>query len=83
MNAIIKAQSGTATISRLNHDREALILAYWLMFLRSPAVPTKAAIIRSRGRGIEPVFDLGDIGHVPEKNWSKASPYSPAERKHG
>jgi hypothetical protein len=80
MNAIIKAQSAVATIPRLGHDRDRYILYMWLLFLRSPAAPTKAAIIRSRAQGIEPVFDLGDIGDVPDKRFSRATPYSPARR---
>ncbi|HXM97172.1 MAG TPA: hypothetical protein VN982_01720 [Candidatus Dormibacteraeota bacterium] len=45
--------------------------AMWLLFLRTPA--------RATGPG-EPI-DLGEIGAAPERNWSKATPYSPATAK--
>ena len=48
---------------------EAYITAMWLMFLRAPGRNTLPG---------EPV-DLGEIGHVKEKDWERVTPYSPAE----
>jgi len=50
-------------------NREAFIAAMWLMFLRAPGRETLPG---------EPV-DLGEIGEVREKNWTKMTPYSIAE----
>lgn len=50
-------------------DREAYIAAMWLMFLRAWGRHTKPG---------EPV-DLGEIGEVREKNWTRVTPYSPAK----
>jgi hypothetical protein len=53
-----------------NFDQhEAYVAAMWLMFLRAPARKTAPG---------EPE-DLGEIGEVREKNWTKATPYSTAE----
>jgi len=49
--------------------REAHIAAMWLMFLRAPGRETLPG---------EPV-DLGEIGEVREKSWTKMTPYSIAE----
>lgn len=52
-------------------EKEQLrIEAMWLMFLRTPAKAT----------GPGEVVDLGEVGEVREKNWSKVTPYSLAER---
>jgi len=51
--------------------RELYIHAQWLMFLRAPGKQTAPG---------EPV-DLGEIGVVREKNWSRLSPYSIAQPK--
>lgn len=58
--------------NREGSDREAFIAAMWLMFLRTPCRNTKPG---------EPV-DLGEIGEVREKNWTKATPYSPAQQNY-
>jgi hypothetical protein len=54
-----------------NNPHELYIGAMWLMFLRTPD--------RETGPG-EPV-DLGEIGAVPEKKWTRLTPYSLAEPK--
>lgn len=54
---------------RPKSDRETYIQAMWLMFLRAPGRQTAPG---------EPV-DLGEIGEVREKNWTKATAYSPAK----
>jgi hypothetical protein len=50
---------------------EYINMMYWL-FLRCPRVET----IDATG-----ALHLGEIGSVAEKNWTKATPYSPATRK--
>jgi len=49
-------------------DQKAYIEAMWLMFLRAP------------GRQTAPgeLVDLGEIGVTKEKDWQRATPYSPA-----
>lgn len=51
-------------------DMDLRILAYYLMFCRAP-------------KRIEPdtdgMYDLSGIGAAPEKNWTKATPYSLAQ----
>jgi hypothetical protein len=63
MKALVKIPKPT------QDRREAHIAAMWLMFLRASS--------RKTGPG-EPV-DLGEIGEVREKNWTKMTPYSVAE----
>ena len=62
-----------AIMKRLSRGEcdERYILAMWLMFLRTPGRKTTPG---------EPV-DLGEIGTVREKNWSRLSPYSIAQPK--
>jgi hypothetical protein len=50
---------------------DAFLFAMYLMYCRAPGKKTAPG---------EPI-ELGEIGSVPEKNWSKASPYSPAEKQ--
>jgi hypothetical protein len=66
MTAIIKAQP------RID-QRELYIAAMFAMYLRAPARPTREEV----KRGI--VSDLGEVGSVQEKNWTRATPYSPAQ----
>lgn len=65
MNSIIKYPK--------RFDVDARILAYWLMFLRTP------------GRATLPgeCVDLGEIGQVREKDWERLTPYSPAVKLSG
>ncbi len=51
-------------------DRETYIQAMWLLFLFAPSKP-----------GPEPdgMYNLGEIGSDTEKNWSRATPYSPTQ----
>jgi hypothetical protein len=51
-------------------DREAHIHAMWLLFLFAPS----KAIPEPDG-----FFNLGEIGSDANKNWSRVTPYSPAE----
>ncbi len=51
-------------------DFNALVLAYWLMYCRTPQDPKP---------DVDGMFDIGEVGHAAEKNWTKATPYSPAE----
>jgi hypothetical protein len=53
-------------------DPEAHILAMWLLFLRAPAKSEPDT---------NGFFDLGEVGTAREKNWSKATVYSPAQRE--
>ena len=48
-------------------DKDAYILAMWLRFLLAPKKPEP---------DLDGSFDLGEVGAVREKNWSKATPYS-------
>jgi hypothetical protein len=43
--------------------------ARWLLFLATPCRKHPEA---------DGSFDLGEVGEAPEKNWDKATPYSPA-----
>jgi hypothetical protein len=52
-------------------DLNSLLLAYFLMFARCPRTPNPDA---------DGMYDLSEIGSAPEKNWSKATPYSLARR---
>jgi hypothetical protein len=52
---------------------EENLWAMWLMYGRAPHTRTAPGEL----------VDLGEIGSVAEKNWSKATPYSPAEMKVG
>jgi hypothetical protein len=54
-------------------DVDAHILAYWLLFCRAP----KRAEPDADG-----MYDLSEIGAAPEKNWTKATPYSLAQVWH-
>jgi hypothetical protein len=45
------------------------IEARWLLFLATPC--RKSADADGR-------FNLGEVGAIPEKNWCKKTPYSPA-----
>ena len=51
-------------------DREALIQAMWLLFLFAPSKPTPE---------LDEFYNLGEIGSDAAKNWSRVTPYSPAE----
>jgi hypothetical protein len=48
---------------------EEYIWAMWLMYGRAPNTLTAPG----------ECVDLGEVGSVAEKNWSKATPYSPAK----
>ena len=50
---------------------EYINMMYWL-FVRCPGVDT---------RDSSGVLHLGEIGSIVERNWEKATPYSPATRK--
>ena len=54
-------------------DREAYIRMMWVRFLLVP------------GRNTAPgeVVDLGEIGSAAEKDWQRATPYSPAIKIQG
>ena len=54
--------------------RELYIAAMFAMYMRAPARPTREEVCR----GV--VTDLGEIGSVQEKNWTRATPYSLAQR---
>jgi hypothetical protein len=72
--AIVKAprpaQSGV-------DPRELYIATMHLMFLRAPARPTREEVRRGA------ITDLGEVGSVQEKDWSRATAYSRAKTKHG
>ncbi len=51
-------------------DREAYIQAMWLLFLSTPAKPNPEP---------DGFYNLGEIGSDANKNWSRATPYSPIE----
>ena len=55
---------------RSQPDREALIQAMWLLFLFAPSKPTPEP---------DGMYSLGEIGTDASKNWSRVTPYSPAE----
>jgi hypothetical protein len=50
-------------------DRKRYIAAMWIRFLLTPGHETAPG---------EPV-DLGELGSVCEKNWTRLTPYSPAQ----
>ena len=52
-------------------DADAQILMYWLMYARASG--------RKTGPGEQ--IDLGEIGSVREKNWTRTTPYSLAQPK--
>jgi hypothetical protein len=49
---------------------EIFLAAMLMMYMRAPARKTAPG----------ETVDLGEIGSAPEKNWSKATPYSLARR---
>jgi len=49
---------------------DAHILAMWLLFCFAPSKPTP---------DVDGSYNLGEIGSDAEKNWSRATPYSPTE----
>lgn len=53
-------------------DREAYIQAMWLRFLFAPSKPNPEP---------DGSFNLGEIGSDADKNWSRVTPYSPAEER--
>jgi hypothetical protein len=53
-------------------DRDALIEAYWIMFLRTPARPKPEP---------DGFFTLGEIGEAKEKDWERLTPYSLAKAR--
>jgi len=52
-------------------DVNSLILAYWLMYCRTPRKETPDA---------DGFYDLSEIGADVEKSWSRLTPYSIARR---
>jgi hypothetical protein len=54
-------------------DQKAFIEAMWIMFLRAPERPTAPG----------ECVDLGEVGSVKEKDWQRATPYSPAIKVSG
>jgi hypothetical protein len=52
-------------------DVDAFLFAMYLMYWRAPGCKTAPGEI----------VNLGEIGAVVEKNWLKATPYSPAEKQ--
>ena len=67
MTTIIKAQP------RID-PRELYIAAMFAMYMRAPARPTREEVTRGA------ITDLGEIGAVPGRSWSRETPYSPARR---
>jgi hypothetical protein len=53
-------------------DVDAQILAYWLMYARTP---------KKAEPDVDGFYDLSEIGCVQEKNWSRTTPYSVTERR--
>jgi len=51
-------------------DREAYIQAMWLRFLLAPSKPNPE---------LDGFYSLGEIGGDADKNWTRATPYSPTE----
>jgi len=51
---------------------EEYVRARWLLFLAAPSRPRPDETNR---------YDLGNIGSTPERNWLKATPYSPSQLK--
>ncbi len=52
-------------------DREAYIQAMWMLFLFAPTKPNPE---------LDGSYNLGEIGSDANKNWSRATPYSPTEQ---
>ena len=52
-------------------SEEYINMMYWL-FVRCPGVDT---------RDSSDAVHLGEIGSIVERNWNRATPYSPATRK--
>ena len=57
-------------IKRQAEANDAHILAMWLLFLFPPSKPTPE---------LDGMYNLGEIGSDASKNWSRVTPYSPAE----
>ncbi len=55
---------------RQNADREKYIQAMWLRFLLAPSKPHPE---------LDGSYNLGEIGTDANKNWTRATPYSPTE----
>lgn len=55
--------------------RELYIAAMFAMYVRAPARPTCEEVRRGA------ITDLGELGSVQERNWTRATPYSPAQRE--
>jgi hypothetical protein len=55
---------------RQNADREKYIQAMWLRFLLAPSKPNPE---------LDGFYNLGEIGGDADKNWTRATPYSPTE----
>jgi len=53
-------------------DREAYIQAMWLLFMFAPSKPAPEP---------DGMYNLGEIGSVTNKNWTRLTPYSPTEGK--
>jgi hypothetical protein len=57
-------------ITKSQPDREAYVQATWLRFLLAPSKPNPE---------LDGFYNLGEIGTDADKNWSRATPYSPTE----
>jgi hypothetical protein len=66
VNAIVKLQPAKS----YTDPREAYILRMWIRFLLAPARPSREELKRGA------VTDLGELGSIREKNWTRATPYS-------
>ena len=66
--------AGMETIIKRHEANDAHILAMWLLFCFTPSKPTA---------DVDGQFDLGEIGSDAKKNWSRATPYSPTEKRCG
>ena len=66
MNAIIKSQPAKSDTD----PQEGYILRMWIRFLLAPARLSRQELKRGA------VTDLGELGSVREKNWTRATPYS-------
>jgi hypothetical protein len=53
-------------------DVDSLMLAYWLMYCRTP---------RRAEPDVDGSYSLGEIGIDVEKKWSRLTPYSVARRE--
>lgn len=58
--------------SRPDPDFDAFLLAMWLMFARAPRQATP---------DVDGSYSLGEIGTVPEKQWTRLTPYSLAKHE--